>query len=121
LDCRTIDQLEQRFPTVVTGARSRGFDPVSQVLPVFPAAHYYIGGIAADAYGRTSIPGLYAAGECAATGMHGANRLAGNSLLETVVVGRRVGASFEGDPTPSGWRAYAPIGWVLDPPDPAIA
>ncbi|TML78759.1 MAG: FAD-dependent oxidoreductase [Actinobacteria bacterium] len=91
LDCTQILDLERRFPTVVAGARARGFDPVTTPLPVSPAAHYFVGGIAADASGHTSIPGLFAAGECAATGMHGANRMAGNSLLESVVVGRRVG------------------------------
>jgi len=91
LDCRYIPELEKRFPTVVTGARARGFDPVTAALPIGPAAHYFVGGIAADARGTTSIPGLMAAGECASTGMHGANRMAGNSLLESVVVGRRVG------------------------------
>jgi L-aspartate oxidase len=91
LDCRNIPELEKRFPTVVAGARARGFDPVTSPLPIGPAAHYFVGGIAADARGTTSIPGLMAAGECASTGMHGANRMAGNSLLESVVVGRRVG------------------------------
>jgi len=100
LDCRSIPNLEQRFPTVVAGARARGFDPVTTPLPVGPAAHYFVGGIAADAEGRTSIPGLFAAGECASTGMHGANRMAGNSLLESVVVGRRVGESGMYDPRP---------------------
>jgi L-aspartate oxidase len=93
LDCRRLDRLDERFPTVVAGARSRGFDPTTQPLPVSPAAHYFIGGVAADAWGRTSLEGLYAAGECSSTGMHGANRLAGNSLLEAVVAGRRVGAA----------------------------
>jgi L-aspartate oxidase len=93
LDCRQIPELEERFPTVVAGARARGFDALTTPLPVSPAAHYFVGGIAADSNGRTSIPGLFAAGECAATGMHGANRMAGNSLLESVVVGRRVGES----------------------------
>lgn len=92
LDCRPIDDLVRRFPTVVAGARARGFDPLTQPLPVSPAAHYYVGGVAADSNGRTSVEALFAAGECASTGMHGANRMAGNSLLETVVVGRRVGA-----------------------------
>jgi L-aspartate oxidase len=91
LDCTKIADLEALFPTVVAGARAHGFDPVTQPLPVEPAAHYFIGGVSADAHGRTSVPGLYAAGECASTGMHGANRMAGNSLLETVVAGRRVG------------------------------
>lgn len=102
LDCRGIPKLDGLFPTVVAGARARGFDPVTQLLPVSPAAHYFIGGVAADTYGCTSLPGLYAAGECAATGMHGANRMAGNSLLETVVVGRRVGERCTGRPVPSG-------------------
>jgi len=125
LDCRSIPNLEQRFPTVVAGARARGFDPVSMPLPVSPAAHYFVGGIAADADGRTSIPGLFAAGECAATGMHGANRMAGNSLLESVVVGRRVGESGMYEPPqrrnvivpPSQAKATEP---VLDPRIPEI-
>jgi len=98
LDCRQVPDLENRFPTVVAGARARGFDPLTTPLPVSPAAHYFVGGIAADANGRTSIPGLFAAGECAATGMHGANRMAGNSLLESVVVGRRVGEECAREP-----------------------
>src|SRR5207249_2533829 len=89
LDCRNIERLEERFPTVVAGARTRGFDPMVQTLPVSPAAHYFIGGVAVDLQARTSIPRLYAAGESAASGMHGANRMAGNSLLEAVVFGRR--------------------------------
>jgi L-aspartate oxidase len=92
LDCRGLAGLSERFPTVVAGARSRGFDPLTEALPVSPAAHYFIGGVAADTHGRTGMPGLWAAGECASTGMHGANRMAGNSLLEAVVVGRRVGS-----------------------------
>ena len=92
LDLRPVRHLEQRFPTVVAGLARHGIDPADGPVPVAPAAHYFIGGVAADAHGATSIPGLFAAGECAATGMHGANRMAGNSLLETVVAGRRVGA-----------------------------
>jgi len=91
LDCRSIgvEELERHFPTVVDSCRRRGFDPVVDLLPVAPAAHYLIGGVATDLAGRTSIPGLYAAGECGATGVHGANRMAGNSLSEAVVLGRR--------------------------------
>jgi L-aspartate oxidase len=91
LDCRSIgaEELERHFPTVVASCRARGFDPVTDLLPVAPAAHYLIGGVATDLAGRTSIPSLYAAGECAATGVHGANRMAGNSLSEAVVFGRR--------------------------------
>ncbi|HVL89461.1 MAG TPA: FAD-binding protein [Actinomycetota bacterium] len=102
LDARGVPYLEDRFPTIVEGARRHGFDPVTQPLPVYPAAHYFIGGVAARADGATSVDGLFAAGECATTGMHGANRMAGNSLLEAVVTGRRVGQGLGGLPAPSG-------------------
>jgi L-aspartate oxidase len=91
LDARMIGKLEERFPTVVAAVRQNGFDPVTEPIPVEPAAHYFIGGVASDAYGRTSVQGLFAAGEAASTGFHGANRMAGNSLTEAVVMGRRVG------------------------------
>jgi L-aspartate oxidase len=117
LDCRSIERLEERFPTVVASARARGFDPLTHTLPVSPAAHYFIGGVAVDASAKTSIPGLYAAGECAATGMHGANRMAGNSLLETVVLGRRAAAALEETPQP---RAGEPAGPALSSPDPSV-
>jgi L-aspartate oxidase len=68
-----------------------GYDPADEPVPVSPAAHYAIGGIVSDLDGRTSVPGLYAAGECGCTGVHGANRLASNSLLECLVFGRRAG------------------------------
>lgn len=99
LDCRSIpvEQLEEEFPTVVASCRSRGLDPASDLLPVAPAAHYMIGGIAVGADGQSSISGLYAAGECANTGMHGANRLAGNSLSESVVLAARVAETIAGD------------------------
>ena len=70
-----------------------GVDPRIQPIPVAPAAHYHMGGVATDAFGATSLEGLFAAGECACTGVHGANRLASNSLLEAVVFGRRAGAA----------------------------
>ncbi len=91
LDCRHLDAelLEMEFPTVVKGCRSFGFDPKIDLLPITPAAHYFIGGIQTDLDGRTSIPRLYAIGECSNTGAHGANRLAGNSLAEAMVFGRR--------------------------------
>jgi L-aspartate oxidase len=119
LDCRGIERLEERFPTVVAGARARGFDPLTQTLPVSPAAHYFIGGVTVDAHARTSIPGLYAAGECAASGMHGANRMAGNSLLETVVLGRRAAAMLGDEPPADRDYAHA-SGRVLTGPDPTI-
>jgi L-aspartate oxidase len=87
LDLRAIDR--GRFPSLMTALASHGFDPAHDPIPVAPAAHYTMGGIATDLYGRTSVLGLYAAGECACTGVHGANRLASNSLLECLVFGRR--------------------------------
>ena len=82
--------LARRFPTIDANCRSRGFDWSSEPIPVTPAAHYWMGGVRTDTYGRTSVPGLYAVGEVACTGLHGANRLASNSLLEGLVYGGRV-------------------------------
>ena len=79
------------FPAVFAACMARGLDPRRQPIPVAPAAHYHMGGIGADSRGRTSLAGLYAVGECAAAGVHGANRLASNSLLEAAVFGRRAG------------------------------
>ncbi|WP_051298294.1 L-aspartate oxidase [Arthrobacter castelli] len=81
--------LARRFPTLDRRTREHGFDWDTQWLPVKPAAHYWMGGITTDLWGRTSVPGLYAAGEAACTGVHGANRLASNSLLEALVFARR--------------------------------
>lgn len=89
LDLRPIPDLEARFPTVVAAARELGFDPSSEPLPVAPAAHYAMGGVKVDANGFTGTPGLYAVGEVASSGLHGANRLASNSLLEGLVLGDR--------------------------------
>jgi L-aspartate oxidase len=83
--------LEQRFPTIVARCRAEGLDPADVPIPVAPAAHYLMGGVRTDLDGATSLPGLFAAGECACTGVHGANRLASNSLLECLVFGRRAG------------------------------
>ena len=80
---------EHEFPTVLAGARRYGFDPLTELLPVEPCEHYMIGGIATDLWGATSVPGLWAAGEAANTGVHGANRMAGNSLSQSCVFGRR--------------------------------
>lgn len=85
-------RFPERFPTVDRLARHHGFDPRTEPLPVTPAAHYCMGGIAVDDRGRTSLPGLWAVGEAASSGLHGANRLASNSLLEGLVMGRRVAA-----------------------------
>jgi L-aspartate oxidase len=90
LDARSILNFHERFPTVTAHALSVGLDPTENLLPVSPAAHYYMGGIDADTNGRTSVTGLWAVGECSSTGVHGANRLASNSLLEGLVFGARV-------------------------------
>jgi L-aspartate oxidase len=82
--------LEQRFPSIVERCRSLGFDPATELLPVAPAQHYASGGVATDLSGRASIPGLYACGEVACSGVHGANRLASNSLLEGLVFAHRI-------------------------------
>ncbi len=83
--------LERDFPTVTAACRAEGIDPATEPIPVAPGAHYACGGIRADMDGRTSVPGLYAVGEAAATGVHGANRLASNSLTEALIAGRRAG------------------------------
>ncbi|RRR48282.1 L-aspartate oxidase [Mycolicibacter terrae] len=93
LDARGIAGFEGRFPTVTAACRAAGIDPVHQPIPVVPGAHYSCGGVVTDTHGRTELPGLYAAGEVARTGMHGANRLASNSLLEGLVVGDRAGSA----------------------------
>ncbi|MFC7489968.1 MULTISPECIES: L-aspartate oxidase [unclassified Knoellia] len=92
LDARHLGAafLEERFPSIVASCRSLGFDPSTDLLPVAPAQHYASGGIATDLRGRSSLPGLYACGECSCTGVHGANRLASNSLLEGLVFASRI-------------------------------
>ncbi|GGV71175.1 MULTISPECIES: L-aspartate oxidase [Streptomyces] len=83
---------EQRFPTILAACRAHGIDPVTEPVPVAPAAHYASGGVRTDSHGRTTVPGLYACGEVACTGVHGANRLASNSLLEGLVYAERIAA-----------------------------
>lgn len=87
------ERLRRRFPTIDAAVRAAGIDWGREPVPVTPAAHYWMGGIRTDLEGRTTLPGLYAVGECARTGVHGANRLASNSLLEGAVFGARVGAA----------------------------
>ncbi len=87
LDLRPIER--GRFPGLMATLERAGYDPAREPIPVSPAAHYTVGGIVTDLDGRSRLPGLYAAGECACTGVHGANRLASNSLLECLVFGRR--------------------------------
>lgn len=85
--------VARRFPTIVAACAERGLDLATESVPVAPAAHYWMGGVRTDLAGRTSVPGLWAAGEVACTGVHGANRLASNSLLEAAVFARRVAAA----------------------------
>jgi L-aspartate oxidase len=92
LDATHLDpaMLAARFPTVTAGLAERGLDLAKDLIPVAPVCHYFIGGVLTDVWGRTTVPGLYASGECASTGVHGANRLASNSLLEGLVFSDRV-------------------------------
>ncbi|MFF2350009.1 L-aspartate oxidase [Kitasatospora sp. NPDC058115] len=86
------EMWERRFPTILASCRAHGIDPVTEPIPIAPAAHYASGGVRTDVHGRTSVPGLYACGEVACTGVHGANRLASNSLLEGLVFAERIAA-----------------------------
>ncbi|HEX5249717.1 MAG TPA: FAD-binding protein [Gaiellales bacterium] len=100
----------RKIMTVLHGSRElamdyAGVDPIEEPIPVRPGSHYHMGGIDADMWGRTVMPGLYAAGECACVSVHGANRLGGNSLLETVVFGRRSGAAAAQDVRANGSKA----------------
>jgi L-aspartate oxidase len=112
LDLRGIDPA--RFPNVFVSLREAGFDPGAEPVPVSPAAHYTMGGIAVDLDGRSSLPGLLAVGECSCTGLHGANRLASNSLSECFVFGSRAGRATV-EETPAGDRP-APPEWRFEPP-----
>ncbi len=87
------ERLERRFPTILARCRAAGLEPTREWIPVSPAAHYLMGGVLADVDGRTSLPGLYAVGEAACSGVHGANRLASNSLLEGLVFAARIGGA----------------------------
>src|SRR5688500_16578914 len=102
LDARVIEDargagfLAKRFPTITRRTREAGVDWTRELVPVAPAAHYWMGGVRTDLHARTTVPGLYAAGEVACTGVQGANRLASNSLLEGLVFGRRAVDHFLG-------------------------
>ncbi|GIU84784.1 MAG: L-aspartate oxidase [Acidimicrobiales bacterium] len=118
LDATGVPDLPRRFPTIAAELSSVGIDPTVDWIPVAPAAHYLCGGVLTDLDGATTLPGLWAAGEAACTGVHGANRLASNSLLEGMVFGFRVveaiEAGFEGP------RATGAMRSVLDPPSAEI-
>jgi L-aspartate oxidase len=120
LDCRAAigEKFAAHFPTVHAACASAGIDPAVQPIPVAPAAHYHMGGIASDASGRSSIPGLWVAGECAATGLHGANRLASNSLLEGLVFGARVAEDVRNTLSAgtSHGQPAAPASFAMPPP-----
>lgn len=102
---RTATFLKRRFPTIDAAVRERGWDWAREPIPVTPAAHYLMGGVSTDLLGRTSVPGLYAVGEAARTGVHGANRLASNSLLEGAVFGARAGDAIAQDVASGAWPA----------------
>lgn len=110
LDCRDAvgAQFAHHFPTVYGACMSAGIDPSTQPIPVAPAAHYHMGGIASDRHGRSSLPGLWVVGECASTGLHGANRLASNSLLEGLIFGARVAQDVRGQLAASAMRGIPP-------------
>jgi L-aspartate oxidase len=91
------EHLKKRFPRIYSTCMQYNIDMITDLIPIRPAAHYAMGGVKTDLEGRTSVPGLYAAGEAAATGVHGANRLASNSLLEGLVFGARAGASMSAE------------------------
>jgi L-aspartate oxidase len=111
LDARLLgEEFSERFPTVAQFCREAGIDPRTTPIPIVPAAHYHMGGIAIDLNGRTSLAGLWACGEVAASGVHGANRLASNSLLEALVYARRVAADVEAHALPGRrTNAQAPV------------
>jgi L-aspartate oxidase len=123
LDARHFgeDKWRGRFPTIWEALQQHGIDPVRDLIPVAPAAHYSSGGVLTDRWGHTSIPGLYACGETACTGVHGANRLASNSLLEGLVFAERIGRDLahafgpDGDPAPGDPVADTRRQVLLDP------
>jgi L-aspartate oxidase len=112
LDMR--DLSEARFPNVFEALRAAGHDPARAPVPVSPASHYVMGGVATDLDGRSSLPGLFAVGECACTGLHGANRLASNSLTECFVLGARAASAAVAEP--EAISTPEPPSWRFDPP-----
>ncbi|MEH3119061.1 MAG: L-aspartate oxidase [Methylorubrum populi] len=102
-------RMPERFPTVAALCAEAGIDPAVQPIPVRPAAHYHMGGVLVDEAGRSSVPGLWACGEVASTGLHGANRLASNSLLEALAFAPRIAESIGGAPAPISADRPAPL------------
>ena len=114
LDMRDVDPA--LFPNVVTALRQAGIDPERELIPVAPAAHYMMGGIATDVHARASLAGLHAVGECSCTGLHGANRLASNSLTECFVFGARAARSAVPSPAPIRSRSRSDEARRRSPP-----
>jgi L-aspartate oxidase len=116
LDARHLSDVAGRFPTITGACRAAGIDPATDLIPVAPAAHYASGGIRTNLNGRTSIAGLYACGEAACTGVHGANRLASNSLLEGLVFARRIAADIATADEPAAGEPVfdGEAGWGVD-------
>jgi L-aspartate oxidase len=98
------DRVRKRFPTIYSTCMQHNIDIATELVPIRPAAHYAMGGVHTDLVGKTSVPGLYAAGEVACTGVHGANRLASNSLLEGLVYGARAASVMRDEPSPQPVR-----------------
>lgn len=111
ITAKSADFLEHRFPTIYNECRRRGIDISKDWIPVCPVQHYMIGGVKTDLYARTAVPGLYAVGEAASTGVHGANRLASNSMLECLVFGRRAAVDINDRLGLSVPREYAEPGF----------
>lgn len=122
LDARHFgaEMWERRFPTILAACRAHGIDPVTEPIPVSPAAHYASGGVRTDLYGRTTVPGLYACGEVACTGVHGANRLASNSLLEGLVFAERIAGDIAARGPRETGESLAPTRSPLTLLDPAV-
>jgi L-aspartate oxidase len=112
-------RFAERFPAIAAACRAAGVDPATQLIPIQPAVHYHMGGIAVDAAGRSSVPGLWACGEVACTGLHGANRLASNSLIEAVVCAGWVAESVAGVVASAGWCKRPPETNVPPASDPS--
>ncbi|GAA2287005.1 L-aspartate oxidase [Streptomyces ruber] len=127
LDARHFgaEMWERRFPTILAACRAHGIDPVTEPVPVAPAAHYASGGVRTDEHGRTTVPGLYACGEVACTGVHGANRLASNSLLEGLVYAERIAADIAAAADRAGGEYHArvprPVPSPQEPEHPLLA
>jgi len=114
LDTRDVlgENILDAYPTVAGYCAAAGIDPVREMIPVTPAAHYHMGGVKVDDTGRSTLPGLWVSGEASSTGLHGANRLASNSLLEAVVYGARIAEDISGlEPVRSNMPPFEGIGW----------